>query len=166
MHVRATTREQLLPVLDEVLAKTGFNRSKTIPITAKGPFSLAGHDQAVQSGPYYLVSPQNGDWLTLIEAHFALDGAPELARLATRFSMALSTYALALIVHDDDLFFYNLEHNGESLDGYNSCPQYFENTRLSETEVEEQRHAPDAFAPLLASSVCWASLQWAWSSIA
>jgi hypothetical protein len=53
------------------------------------------------------------------------------------------------MVHDDDLFFYNLERNGQSLGGYNSCPQYFEQERLSDARIEEQRHNPAPFQQLL-----------------
>jgi hypothetical protein len=151
LHVRGTKREKLLPALDEVLERAGFKRAETIPITKKGPFSLPGHDKAINKGPYYLVSELNGDWLTLIEAHFALEDAPDLAGVGKQISQALSTYALTLSVHDDDLFLYNLEHNGESLDGYNSCPQYFESRPLSKAELKAQLHSPEAFAPLLAS---------------
>jgi hypothetical protein len=72
-----------------------------------------------------------------------------LAELGTRLSEALSCYALTLVVHDDDLFFYNLDHGGKSLDGYNSCPQYFEQKRLPKSKVEQQRHTPESFAALL-----------------
>ncbi len=44
-------------------------------------------------------------------------------------------------MHDDDLFFYNLDCEGKSLDGYNSCPQYFEQERLPDAQIEEQRHS-------------------------
>jgi hypothetical protein len=97
------------------------------------------------------VSPLKGRWLTVIEAHFALhsQGVPHLSELGNRLSAALSCYSLALVVHDDDLFFYNLDRNGKSLDGYNSCPQYFEQERLPDAQIEEQRHMPEPFQPLL-----------------
>jgi len=62
-------------------------------------------------------------------------------------------HALSLIVHDSDVFFYDLFLHGEQLDGYNSAPQYFEKERLSDYAVESQRHKPDAFAPLLPPGV-------------
>lgn len=151
LHVRGVEREKFLPALDKILKKSRFKRSETIPIGAKGPNDLPGHDQAGNTGPYYFVSPLIGDWLTLIEAHFALEGAPQLAELGKQISRDLSTYALALIVHDDDVLFYNLEHNGDSLDGYNSCPDYFGLEDDSDEPIEEQRHQPDAFAPLVSS---------------
>ncbi|OAI51269.1 hypothetical protein AYO44_05050 [Planctomycetaceae bacterium SCGC AG-212-F19] len=149
LHVRDKPRESLLPALDTILRDAGFSRVEALPITAQGPYALPNHDGAVSSGPYYLVSRMHGHWLTVIEAHFALSGAPHLADLGNRLSAALSCYALALVVHDDDLFFYNLDRDAKSLDGYNSCPQYFEQERLPDAKIEEQRHTPEPFQPLL-----------------
>lgn len=149
LHVHDTPREKLLPALDAVLRDAGFSRSEAIPVPAEGPYALAKHDASVSAGPYYLVSPQSGHWLTVIEAHFALRGAPHLSDLGNRLSARLSCYTLTLVVHDDDLFFYNLDCAGKSLDGYNSCPQYFEQERLPDAQIEEQRHTPEPFQPLL-----------------
>jgi hypothetical protein len=149
LHLRDTTREQVLPALDAVLQDAGFSRSETIQIPSKGPYALPAHDEAVSSCPYYLVSPLNGRWLTVIEAHFAVRGAPHLADLGNRLSATLACFGLALIVHDDDVFFYNLDRGGIPLDCYNSCPQYFEQGRLPDAEIEEQRHTPEPFQPIL-----------------
>ena len=151
LHVRDTQRDNLLPALDAVLRDAGFSRAETMAVSSDGPYALPNHETSVSAGPYYLVSPLQGRWLTVIEAHFALhsQGVPHLSDLGNRLSAALSCYALALVVHDDDLFFYNLDRNGKSLDGYNSCPQYFEQERLPDTRIEEQRHTPEPFQPLL-----------------
>jgi hypothetical protein len=149
LHLRDTPRETLLPALDAILSDAGFSRVKTMPIPGQGPYTIPNHDRAISEGPYYLVSPLHGRWLTVIEAHFALDGAPYLADLGNRLSATLSCYALALVVHDDDLFFYNLDRDGRSLDGYNSCPQYFEREPLRDAQIVQQRHDPERFRPLL-----------------
>jgi len=149
LHLRDISRDQALSALDKVLRDAGFARVGSVAVPAGGPFQMSDHDDAIAAGPCYLVSPLNGHWVTLIEAHFALRGAPQLAELGTRLSKALSCYSLALLVHDDDLFLYNFDYEGQSLDGYNSCPQYFEQQRLPESEVEQQRHSPEAFAALL-----------------
>jgi hypothetical protein len=149
LHVHDTSRERLLPAMDGVLRDAGFLRSEIVPLLAAGPYALANRDDAVSTGPYYLVSPQRGHWLTVIEAHFAVDHTPHLSELGNRLSAALSCYTLVLVVHDDDLFFYNLDRDGKALDGYNSCPQYFEKRRLPDARIEEQRHTPEAFKPLL-----------------
>src|SRR5262249_23564787 len=60
---------------------------------------------------------------------------------------------LTFVVHDDDVFFYNLDCNGDSLDGYNSFPQYFEQERITEADIEAQRHTPEAFSPVLPRGV-------------
>jgi len=58
-------------------------------------------------------------------------------------------YSLALIVHDSDVFFYDLSCSGEHLDAYNSFPPYFGQKRFSQEAVESQRHKPDVLGPLL-----------------
>ncbi len=151
LHMHDKPREDLLPALHAILRDAGFSRADTLPVPAAGSHWLPNHDKVVAAGPYYLVSPLKGHWLTIIEAHFALEsqGVPHLSDLGNRLSAALSCYSLALVVHDDDLFFYNLDRNGEALDGYNSCPQYFEQERLPDAQIEEQRHTPEPFRPLM-----------------
>lgn len=46
--------------------------------------------------------------------------------LAAQITHELSCHALAILVHDDDVFVYFLFRNGELMDSYNSCPSYFE----------------------------------------
>src|SRR5262245_53094651 len=151
LHVRDAPRERALLALDAILRDAGFSRAETLPVPAKGPYALPNHSESVSAGPCYLVSPAQGRWLTIIEAHFAIHriSVPHLSHVGNRLSAALSCYSLALIVHDDDLFFYNLDHDGKSLDGYNSCPQYFEQRRLPDAKIGEQRHSPEAFQPIL-----------------
>jgi hypothetical protein len=151
LHVRDSPRERVLPAVDAILRDAGFSRAETLPVPANGPYALPNHDASVSAGPYYFVSQAQGHWLTIIEAHFALHrlGAPHLSDLSNRLSAALSCYAIALVVHDDDLFFYNLDCEGKSLDGYNSCPQYFEKKRLPDAKIDEQRHKPEPFQPIL-----------------
>jgi hypothetical protein len=149
LHVRNTPRETLLEAVDSIMREASFSRASILPVPAEGPYALSDHDAAVSAGPYYLVSPLYGHWLTIIEAHVALDGAPQLSDLGNRLSATLSCYSLALVVHDDDLFLYNLDRDGESLDGYNSCPQYFEQELLTDTQIAEQRHSPEPFQALL-----------------
>jgi hypothetical protein len=135
--------------MDSILRDARYLRAATLPVPAEGPFALTDHDASVSAGPYYLVSPQQGRWLTIVETHFALRGVPPLSEIGSRLSATLSCYALTLVVHDDDVLFYNLDRDGKSLDGYNSYPQYFEQARLSDAEIAEQRHSPEAFQALL-----------------
>jgi hypothetical protein len=148
VHLRDVERDRLKPAMDAILLDAGFASEAVVAVPTEGPYALSGHDGA-GAEPCYVASPLVGRWLTLIETHFALSDAPHLSDLGKRLSSALSCYALTLFVHDDDLFMYNLDYKGVALDGYNSCPQYFEQQRLSETDVEQQRHAPEPFSALL-----------------
>lgn len=149
LHLDEVDRDRLLPELDTVLSGYGFARAKAVAIPKGGPYKMPDHERAANVGPVYFVSPLAGRWLTMLEGHFALRGAPRLAEVGNRLSKSLSCYALTLVVHDDDLFLYNLDHRGRTLGRYNSCPQYFEPQRLPEPDVEAQRHNPEPFAPLL-----------------
>jgi hypothetical protein len=153
IHLRDVDQAKVLAALDECLRDHGFARQAIVPVPASGPQDLAQHDEWGSTQPYYLISKATGRWTAVIEAHFSVEGAPWLADLAGQMGEKLGTYSLALMVHDDDVLFYNLDQRGESLDGYNSCPQYFEQERISEEEVEQQRHTPEAFAPILPQAV-------------
>jgi hypothetical protein len=65
--------------------------------------------------------------------------------LTNSLSKRLDTYALSFHLHDDDVLIYNLDKQGESLDGYNSNYQYFFTERVSREEVLTQRHTPQYF---------------------
>jgi hypothetical protein len=153
IHLRQVDRDSTVKALDQALRQHNFHRKETLSILRDGPGCLPDHDSATENGPYYLVSGETGSWLTVIEAHFAVDGAPPSQDLCLALSTILGCYALLLVVLDDDLFLYNLDRSGESLDGYNSCPQYFEQERLREADIQGQRHTPNAFAPLLPAGV-------------
>ena len=148
-HVRDIELETFVPCFHRCLAAAGFVAHDSLAVPPSGPGALPDYDDASSAGPCYLASPLSGHWLTVIEEHVPVEGAPWLADLANRLSSELSCYVLALMVHDDDVFYYNLEHDGRPLDGYNSCPQYFEQRRLPDSEVESQRHTPEAFELLL-----------------
>jgi hypothetical protein len=148
LHLRDADRESALAVIDTVVRDAAFSHVDTLTVPNDGPYALPYSDLLCEE-ICYLVSPLHGRWLTIIEAHFAVPGAPHLEELGNRLSAELSCYSLALFVHDDDLFFYNLSRDGAALDGYNSCPQYFEQNRLSDAQIEEQRHSPEPFQPLL-----------------
>jgi hypothetical protein len=150
LHVHDVDRDRLIPALDSALAKAGFAPDRQSSVSYERFEEVICSDR-----PQYLISSLHGRWLTIIESQPAV----HLAELGKQMSDLLNTYALALVVHDDDLFFYNLEHEGISLDGYNSCPQYFENERIGEKEIEEQRHLVTPLEPLLPPNMSLADLQ-------
>jgi hypothetical protein len=132
------------------MLKRGFGEPVARPVPDAGPRALPDFETERYLRPLYLLSTVTCRWSTVIEASFAVDDAPWLGELSTALSSELSTHTLCLMVHDDDVLLMNLDRGGESLDGYNSNPQYFENARLSAAEIEEQRHAVTPFEPLLA----------------
>jgi hypothetical protein len=149
LHLRGAGRASVLQALDGVLRDAGFL------VRREGPLPGAGgsFDEISRQHPLYLAAPDGQPWATLIEASADVPRAPWFPEVAESLSRALRCTALCLVVHDDEEFFYNLLHEGQVKDGYNSCPQYFESERLSEDEIEAQRHTPDALAPILPPGV-------------
>ena len=152
IHVRDATGEAVCKALKNSVPNWPFRVSEQHTMTG------APHS-APEDTLLYMVSPLYGSWSTIVEGHFAVKDAPWLSDLAKCLSGALATYVLALMVHDDDVLYYDLCQDGANLDGYNSDPQYFETARLSEESIAEQRHNPRAFAPLLPDSASMAELQ-------
>jgi hypothetical protein len=146
IHVRASDLGVVCDALKECVQEWGY--SAGVAFAPSGP-PRDPRDETL----LYLISPLLGDWTTIIESHFAVKEAPWLAELALRLSGFLNTYLLAIMVHDDDVLYYNLSLNGEDLDGYNSCPQYFERERLTDALIIEQRHECSPFVPILPANV-------------
>ena len=146
VHVREKSQQQVCAALVSSLSGLGFENGKVEPIDSSPP-------EAGESELLYLVSPRMGKWTTIIEAHFVANSEPPTATLSRSISKELRTYALSLIVHDDDILFYNLSRDGKDVDGYNSNPQYFEEEPLEEDSILQQLHAPAPFIPLLPTGV-------------
>jgi len=151
IHVHSEGAVRLREALDAEMAERGFGPANVIAVPPGGIDSVRGGHALTADHPSYLVSRGGAPWLTIIEASFAVHGTPWLGELATALSARLHTHTLVMMVHDDDLLLYNLDRDGEALDGYNSCPQYFEKERLSNAEIEDQRHTPEVFRPFLES---------------
>jgi len=105
----------------------------------------------LNQGIFYLVAYRFSNWTTILELNVNLNDPFYLYEIANAMSLRLKTYSLSLHLHDDDVIFYNLEHNGNSLDGYNSNVQYFENEPLKQIEIINQRHDAAKFLELLPS---------------
>lgn len=146
LHIRDVPGERVVAVLVELLRTRGFELDQDRAVPETGPRALL--PARATADAHYLVADLH-PWTIVIEAQF-VEGVP-LAGLGADLSRALDSYALTLNVHDDDLFLYDLDKSGKSLDGYNSCPQYFESDPLSEDFIESQRHTPEEFLPLLNS---------------
>ncbi len=101
------------------------------------------------SGVFYLITQRHDKWTTIIELNVNLEEPFYLYELVNELSVQLDTFALSFHLHDDDVLFYNLEYKGESLDGYNSMPQYFEKDPLPRNEIISQRHDTRKFSQIL-----------------
>jgi hypothetical protein len=146
LHVRQVTPAALAAGLDSVMREYGLVRSNTIPVSEQGPDAPAGSIGA------YACGPLRGEWCTVVEVHeFSME--LWLSEVGAALSKALDTHVLSLVVHDDDVFYYNLDHRGQPLDGYNSNPLYFLDESPPESEIEAQRHFPETFKPILPSGV-------------
>lgn len=100
-------------------------------------------------GVCYLVTPLIGDWTTIVEVNVKLDNPFYLYDLTNPISKRLATYTLSFHLHDDDILLFNLDKEGNSIDGYNSNYQYFLTEPADKEEVISQRHIPEAFVDLL-----------------
>ncbi len=160
IHLRGVEQDAAIRALQGILNGLGLVVSDRRSLPADGPGSATWFTHAADEGPVYLIGGvDNGGWLPIIEGSFAAPGTPHLSEVSQQLSAKLGCFALCLVVHDDDVLFYNLDHGGRSLDGYNSNPQYFEEERLAPDAVEEQRHQPEAFAPLLPQGVSLEQLE-------
>jgi hypothetical protein len=152
IHVRDSTDEAVRTALKKIIPAWGYKVSEERALSRVPQFNSG-------KTPTYIVLPPQGSWATILEAHFAVEEAPWLPELAKALSAELRTYTLALMVHDDDVLYYNLCQNGRDLDGYNSNPQYFEIQRLTRESILKQKHDPRSFAPLLPEGVSLAELE-------
>jgi hypothetical protein len=144
MHVWRRDRDLVLASLSRALSAAGYEvTSKLI----SPPHANAKGDELL-----FLIPPQSGEWTTVVQTHDDSE-EPNLADLAKAVSLDLNTYSIALKIHDDDVFFYNLYHAGHDVDGYNSSPLHFERQVLPENAIESQRHAPSCFGPILPRGV-------------
>ncbi len=108
-------------------------------------------DNEVYSKPgiFYLVTPPYGDWITIIELNVNIESPFYLYDLTNSLSKLLNTFALSFHFHDDDVLYYNLDKDGQSLDGYNSNYQYFFTEPADKEEILSQRHTPETFSSVL-----------------
>ncbi len=140
-HVLDVNQSNVHNALTVIMSKRGF--SLTSATTIDGGQLESQIDAS--SAPAYIIGPMQGRWTPVIDLH----AEPWPGEICTDLSRTCSTHTLCVMVHDDDVMFYNLDHCGESQDGYNSNPQYFEADRVLEPEIQSQRHTPKYFESLL-----------------
>lgn len=93
-------------------------------ITLKG----ASQAKVVQAlcGRRAIVTPKLGDYVVVFDSVCDEQNVDGMQALTSKLSRELRCPALAVIVHDDDVFGYFLYQEGELTDWYNSSPSYFD----------------------------------------
>lgn len=96
------------------------------------------------------VSPASGGWVTVYDEATESQDSEVLIKLAKVLSKALKTEVFGFLVHDSDIAFYYLCQNGELVDEFDSCPDYFGN-EVSAAERERVRGVTEKLLPLAAA---------------
>ena len=149
IHINRASQHEVAKALDKVLTEWKYRRCDTAPMPASGPRALAIPAERGVGHLCYLLGPQRGNWTTLIQAFEERDDAPFLADLSNRLSQQLQNHALAILLHEEGVLYYNLDYRGTPRDGYCSNPRHFADHNLTDEEALNQRHQPKAFTPLL-----------------
>lgn len=153
LHLHQVSQPATARALDQALGEWKYQRKATVPLTDAGPAAL---DKPLDPGVghlAYLLSPRLGNWTTIIQPFEDRDDAPFLADISNRLSNLLQTHSLALLLHEGEVLFYNLDYRGTPRDGYTSNPQHFADQLLTDAEVTRHRHMPKAFTPLLPKTI-------------
>lgn len=141
LHIFERDQSEVVNALTKILKIRGFSLTSIKPIDKIIFESQIDTSEA----PAYIIGPKLDRWTPVIDIY----SEPYPAEICAELSEACKTYVLCIMVHDDDVMFYNLDFDSTPQDGYISNPQYFEQDRISEEDVESQRHTPEPFDPLL-----------------
>ena len=91
------------------------------------------------------VSPARAGWVCAFPSDLGLATA-----FATELSRRLSCPVLNVILHDSDVFAFELSHHGQLIDEYNSAPAYF--GKVSDAEITRTRGHPAKIAAALGNA--------------
>jgi hypothetical protein len=93
-------------------------------------YTLRGVDQAAAAealkGKKTFVSPMHNGCIVVSEEDSDTQDQEVIAKLAVHLSSSLHCAVLALLIHDDDILWYQLYENGALRDQYDSTPGYFD----------------------------------------
>src|ERR1700739_2798895 len=73
------------------------------------------------------ISRASGGWVTVYDEATESQDSKLLIKLAKELSKALRTEVFGFLVHDSDIAVYYRVQNGELVDEFDSCPDYFGN---------------------------------------
>lgn len=147
LHFRHTAQEQVVQaMIAELKERQSFASFTSLDVL---PDQLLADEVFTGTGAFYIITQPHGDWITLIEVAVNTESPVFLYEFANKLSERLQTYVLSFHLHDGDVVYYNLEHGGQSLDGYQSDCQYFLEEKAGPEYIIGQRHDPRHFAAIL-----------------
>jgi hypothetical protein len=150
LHVYKASQPDIVNELSNELKQNhGFSKLSRLNISNRGYENFIENEIESKQGAFYLITQPHGNWTTIIELNVNLDNSPYLYEIINNLSKRLNTYVLSFHLHDSDVLYYNLEKQGQSLDGYNSDYQYFLTGAADKNEVLSQRHRPGYFSEVL-----------------
>ncbi len=152
LNIYKKDQSDVVECLKNLLNKKQLLTFQRVDITSDSFQDVLESNVYSNSGVFYLITQRLDKWTTIIELNINLEVPFYLYELVNEMSIKLNTYALSFHLHDDDVLYYNLDCNGESLDGYNSNLQFFENEPLDKKEILSQRHDPTKFSSILPKS--------------
>ena len=92
-------------------------------------YTLRGVSQravaAALAGREAFVSASRGGYVVAFDKESDNQDQEAIAALASGLSKKLDCCVLAALVHDDDVFWYQLHESGQLADEYDSCPNYW-----------------------------------------
>jgi hypothetical protein len=92
-------------------------------------YTLRGRTQneivVALAGRNAVVTPPRNGCVVVFDEQSDEQDVTLIAELASRLSHKLRCPVLAVLNHDDDVFWYQLHENGKLIDEYNSSPGYF-----------------------------------------
>jgi hypothetical protein len=127
----------------------GFSRFSRLSFDSSNYKDVLESAVETRKGIYYLVTEKHDNWTTIIELNVNVENPVYLYQLCKSLSKRLATFTLSFHLHDSDVLYYNLDKEGESLDGYTSDYQYFLTEPADRDEVLTQRHNPEHFSAIL-----------------
>jgi hypothetical protein len=136
-------------LINELKNNRGFSKFSKLDIDNSNSEKIISEYVFNNPGVFYLVTPLIGNWTTIVELNVNIVNPFYLYYLTNQLSKSLSTFALSFHLHDDDILLYNLDKDGNSIDGYNSNYQYFLTDPADKEEINAQRHLPEAFENIL-----------------
>jgi hypothetical protein len=101
----------------------------------------------------YRIIPAKNGWTSLYEERASDQDDARIRDLADGLSEDLDVAAIAFMVHDSDVACYWLFDNGQLLDEYNSCPDYFDDDASRDEPQRPSGGRPDILVRYCRSGV-------------